>query len=131
MQQSSININMGVIYNAAIKIGKACKPKWYRYTPKPTTTPSLSVTQSKTPEPSSTNHTSSTPSISPSPSPTPSISYSLSSTPVYTPTPSQSVSRYPSNTPTPSVTPSNSVKPGRHKKSFIEKLLEWLKSIFS
>ncbi len=127
LELATINIDMGVVYNAVVKISKACKPTWHRFTPKPSATPTPSETHQTTPT--------STPSISPSPSPTPSISYSLSSTPSYTPSPSQSLSGYPSNTPTPSVTPSLSAEPSKpvkeKKKSFIEKLLEWLFSLFS
>ena len=115
-----INTSMGVIYNAAIKIGKACKPKWYRYTPKPTQ-------PHETPQPTPT----STPSISKSITPTPSISRSTTPPPSSTPNPPQTTPGLPINTPTPSVSVSHSPPPKRQKKSFLEKLLDWLKSLFS
>ncbi len=70
---------MGVIYKAAVKIGKACKPTWHRYTPSPTTTPTHSETPKTTPT--------STPSISPSITPTPSIQPSPTPSASITPTP--------------------------------------------
>ena len=123
---------MGVIYNAAIKIGKVCSPKWYRFTPKPTITPSLSDKPIKTLQPSYSHTPSNTPSVSPSPTPTPSISYTLSSTPSSTPEPSQSLSRCPSNTPTPSATPPHSAVPTKPvKDGFWGLLLRLLKKLFS
>ena len=110
---------MGVIYNAAIKIGKACRPKWYRFTPQPTTTPSLSVTPSQTPLPPNATYPSSTPistpSISQSPPTTPSASRDTTPIPSNTPLPTPSTSGYPSTTPTASIPASNSS--GKRKRS--------------
>jgi len=115
----------------------------------PTNTPTSCVQPSQTPFPTYTSCATctptSTPSISQSATPTPSISCSTTPTPSSTPSPSQSASAtpyttpsasgYPSPTPTPSVTPSLSAVPTKpikkKKKSFIEKLIEWLKDLFS
>jgi len=115
----------------------------------PTNTPTNCVQPSQTPFPTYTSCATctptSTPSISQSVTPTPSISHSTTPIPSSTPSPSQSASatpyttpsasRYPSPSPTPSITPSLSAVPTKpikkKKKSFIEKLIEWLKDLFS
>jgi len=123
---------MGVIYNAAIKIGKACRPKWYRFTPEPTTTPSLSVLPSQTPLPPHATRPSSTPistpSISSSITTTPSATRDTTPIPSNTPLPTPSASGYPSPTPPASIPVPDSS--GKRKRSFLEKLLDWIKSIF-
>ena len=107
LRAADINILMGVVYKATVKIGSACSSVWRKYKPDVTPTPSV------------------TPSI-PHETPTPTITPS--------PTPSITPSKTPSPSPTPSATPVVSPtlsKPKRpKKKSFWEKLLEFLKALF-
>ena len=114
---------MGVIYKAAVKIGKACKPTWHRFTPSPTTTPIPSETPKTTPT--------STPSISQSTTPTPSISHSTTYSP--TPTPSEEINPViiPTPLPTPSISRTPSIdKPIKKKKSFWDILISFFTSLF-